>query len=153
MPSAPRRAGRSDARHGEACAERGGSARRSGGDAHYPSGNSGVKRARSAACGKSLAPAVLDRLILDTKRIEAIAQGLGAIAALPDPVGPVIAAWDRPNDFHIERVRVPLGVIGIIYEVRANVIADAGGLCFKAGAAILAALRASIPRRPRRLPP
>src|SRR5690606_10267929 len=70
--------------------------------------------------------------------VEAIAKALEEIAALPDPVGSLIAEWDRPNGLHIERVRVPLGVIGIIYESRPNVTADAGALCLKAGnAAIL----------------
>jgi glutamate-5-semialdehyde dehydrogenase len=82
--------------------------------------------------------AFLDRLALDPKRIEAIAKGLKDIAALPDPVGTVLAKWTRPNGLRIERVRVPLGVIGIVYESRPNVTADAGGLCLKAGnAAIL----------------
>ena len=82
--------------------------------------------------------AFLDRLMLDAKRIEGMAKGLEEIAALPDPVGAVIAAWTRPNGLRIERVRVPLGVVGIIYESRPNVTADAGALCLKAGnAAIL----------------
>ena len=80
----------------------------------------------------------LDRLALDPKRIEGIAKGLEDIAALPDPVGSVLAKWTRPNGLDISRVRVPLGVIGIIYESRPNVTADAGALCLKAGnAAIL----------------
>jgi glutamate-5-semialdehyde dehydrogenase len=80
----------------------------------------------------------LDRLTLDEGRIEAIAQGLDAIVTLPDPVGSIIAGWDRPNGLHIERVRTPLGIIGVIYESRPNVTADAGALCLKAGnAAIL----------------
>jgi glutamate-5-semialdehyde dehydrogenase len=79
-----------------------------------------------------------DRLALDPKRLEAIAAGLEAIAALPDPTGRVLAQWSRPNGLDIERVSVPLGVIGIIYESRPNVTADAGGLALKAGnAAIL----------------
>jgi glutamate-5-semialdehyde dehydrogenase len=83
-------------------------------------------------------PAFLDRLALDPKRIEAMAKGLEEIAALPDPVGSVIASWTRPNGLKIERVRVPLGVVGIIYESRPNVTVDAGALCLKAGnAAIL----------------
>ena len=82
--------------------------------------------------------AFIDRLMLDTKRIEAVAKGLEDIASLPDPVGSVLAQWTRPNGLRIERVRVPLGVIGIIYESRPNVTADAGALCLKAGnAAIL----------------
>jgi glutamate-5-semialdehyde dehydrogenase len=80
----------------------------------------------------------LDRLMLDPKRIESMAAGLEAIAALADPVGSVLARWTRPNGLRIERVRVPLGVIGIVYESRPNVTADAGALCLKAGnAAIL----------------
>jgi glutamate-5-semialdehyde dehydrogenase len=80
----------------------------------------------------------LDRLALDPKRIEGVAKGLEDIAALPDPVGSVLAKWKQPNGLEISRVRVPLGVIGIVYESRPNVTADAGGLCLKAGnAAIL----------------
>src|SRR5262245_10610243 len=82
--------------------------------------------------------AFLDRLLLDPTRVEAMAKGLEEIAALPDPVGVVLAQWTRPNGLKIERVRVPLGVVGIIYESRPNVTADAGALCLKAGnAAIL----------------
>jgi glutamate-5-semialdehyde dehydrogenase len=82
--------------------------------------------------------AFLDRLALDPRRVEAMAKGVEDVAALPDPVGAVIARWTRPNGLVIERVRVPLGVIGIIYESRPNVTADAGALCLKAGnAAIL----------------
>jgi glutamate-5-semialdehyde dehydrogenase len=81
---------------------------------------------------------LLDRLALNPKRVEAMAQGLMDIAALPDPIGTVIAHWTRPNGLQIARVRVPLGVIGIIYESRPNVTADAGALCLKSGnAAIL----------------
>ncbi|HUC63381.1 MAG TPA: glutamate-5-semialdehyde dehydrogenase [Alphaproteobacteria bacterium] len=88
--------------------------------------------------GAALTRASLDRLALDEKRVAAIAHDLDAVALLPDPVGQVIAAWDRPNGLKIERVRTPLGVVGIIYEARPNVTADAGGLCVKAGnAAIL----------------
>jgi len=80
----------------------------------------------------------IDRLLLDDKRVEGIALGLEAIAQLDDPVGTTLAEWTRPNGLKIERVRVPLGVIGIIYESRPNVTADAGALCLKAGnAAIL----------------
>jgi glutamate-5-semialdehyde dehydrogenase len=82
--------------------------------------------------------AILDRLKLDTARIEAMARGVEQIATLPDPVGTVIAEWQRPNGLRIQRVRVPLGVIGIIYESRPNVTCDAGALCLKSGnAAIL----------------
>jgi glutamate-5-semialdehyde dehydrogenase len=82
--------------------------------------------------------AFIDRLTLNEERIEAMAKGLEAIAELPDPVGQSIGDWTRPNGLRIERVRVPLGVIGIIYESRPNVTADAGALCLKSGnAAIL----------------
>ena len=82
--------------------------------------------------------AFIDRLALDEARIGAIASGLEAIAGLPDPVGAVMSSWERPNGLQISRVRVPIGVIGIIYESRPNVTADAGALCMKSGnAAIL----------------
>ena len=81
--------------------------------------------------------AFVDRLRLDDKRVAAIAVGVETIAALPDPVGTVIAAWERPNGMHIEQVRVPLGVIGIIYESRPNVTADAAALSLKAGNAVI----------------
>src|SRR5215831_6679565 len=82
--------------------------------------------------------AFIDRLRLDEKRVAAMADGVDIVAALPDPVGTVIRGWDRPNGMRIEQVRVPLGVIGIIYESRPNVTADAGALALKAGnAAIL----------------
>ena len=82
--------------------------------------------------------AFLDRLTLTARRVEQMAAGIEEIAALADPIGTVIAEWDRPNGLHIERVRTPLGVVGIIYESRPNVTADAGALCLKAGnAAIL----------------
>jgi glutamate-5-semialdehyde dehydrogenase len=82
--------------------------------------------------------AFLDRLTLDAARIEAMAEGLDVIRKLKDPVGTVLASWRRPNGMRIERVRVPLGVVGVIYESRPNVTADAGALCLKAGnAAIL----------------
>ena len=87
---------------------------------------------------KSIAGALLDRLLLNQTRIETMATGLEQIAALEDPVGSVMAEWPRPNGLNIQRVRVPLGVIGIIYESRPNVTADAGALCIKSGnAAIL----------------
>ena len=91
-----------------------------------------------AARRQGLAGALLDRLLLDGRRLEGIARGLEEIARLPDPVGTELARWTRPNGLDIARVRVPLGVIGIVYESRPNVTADAGGLCLKAGnAAIL----------------
>jgi glutamate-5-semialdehyde dehydrogenase len=83
------------------------------------------------------AAAFLDRLALDRKRVMAVADGLEAIAGLADPVGTAMAAWDRPNGMRIERVRVPLGVIGVIYESRPNVTADAGALCLKSGNAVI----------------
>ncbi|HEX6015914.1 MAG TPA: glutamate-5-semialdehyde dehydrogenase [Geminicoccaceae bacterium] len=92
----------------------------------------------AAARGKGLTAAMLDRLELTPGRIEAMAQGLETVAALEDPVGAELARWTRPNGLDIARVRVPLGVVGIIYESRPNVTADAGALCLKAGnAAIL----------------
>ena len=92
----------------------------------------------AAARTKGLTPALLDRLELTPERIEAMAKGVEDVAGLPDPVGRVLAAWDRPNGLKIARVSVPLGVIGIIYESRPNVTADAGALCLKSGnAAIL----------------
>ncbi|WP_374710645.1 glutamate-5-semialdehyde dehydrogenase [Inquilinus ginsengisoli] len=78
-------------------------------------------------------PAFLDRLVLDDKRIEAVAQGLEAVAALPDPIGSVLADWIQPNGMRIQRVRVPLGVVGVIFESRPNVTADAAALCLKSG--------------------
>ncbi|RWP37972.1 glutamate-5-semialdehyde dehydrogenase [Mesorhizobium sp.] len=80
-----------------------------------------------------LSASFMDRLKLDPGRIRAMADGISEIAGLRDPVGDVIAAWDRPNGLHIERVRTPLGVVGVIYESRPNVTADAGALCLKAG--------------------
>jgi glutamate-5-semialdehyde dehydrogenase len=91
-----------------------------------------------AGRGKGLGAALLDRLALGPDRVEAMARGLEEIADLPDPVGQVIAEWERPNGLKISRVRTPLGVIGVIYESRPNVTADAGALCLKSGnAAIL----------------
>jgi len=90
------------------------------------------------AKARGASAAIVDRLALDDKRIEATAAGLEAVAALDDPVGQTIAEWERPNGLKIARVRVPLGVIGIIYESRPNVTADAAALCLKSGnAAIL----------------
>ena len=90
------------------------------------------------ARAKGLRASLIDRLLLDTDRLEGVAAGLESIAALPDPIAMVMAEWSRPNGLAFQRVRTPLGVIGIIYEARPNVTADAGGLCLKAGnAAIL----------------
>ncbi|RUU80352.1 glutamate-5-semialdehyde dehydrogenase [Mesorhizobium sp. M7A.F.Ca.MR.362.00.0.0] len=80
-----------------------------------------------------LSASFMDRLKLDPARVRAMADGIREIAALRDPVGDVMAQWDRPNGLHIERVRTPLGVVGVIYESRPNVTADAGALCLKAG--------------------
>jgi glutamate-5-semialdehyde dehydrogenase len=85
------------------------------------------------ARARGLGPAMLDRLQLDDKRIESMARGQEDIIALPDPLGSIAAEWTRPNGLRIQRVRVPLGVIGIIYESRPNVTADAGALCLKSG--------------------
>ena len=79
----------------------------------------------------------LERLKLDAGRVEAIAAGVAEVAALPDPIGTVVAEWERPNGLRIQRVRVPLGVIGIIYESRPNVTTDAGALCLKSGNAVI----------------
>src|SRR6202023_2608686 len=81
--------------------------------------------------------AFVDRLTLTPQAIEAMASGLETIRKLKDPVGTVMAAWRRPNGMRIERVRVPLGVVGVIYESRPNVTADAGALCLKAGNACI----------------
>jgi len=86
---------------------------------------------------KGLSGAMLDRLALDDKRIEAMAKGIEDILALPDPIGAITAEWTRPNGMRIQRVRVPLGVVGIIYESRPNVTADAGALCLKSGNAVI----------------
>jgi glutamate-5-semialdehyde dehydrogenase len=95
-------------------------------------------RDMEAARARGLSAAMLDRLALDEQRVEAMARGVEEIAALADPIGSTIAHWTRPNGLDISRVRVPLGVIGIIYESRPNVTCDAGALCLKSGnAAIL----------------
>ncbi|MCU0802903.1 MAG: glutamate-5-semialdehyde dehydrogenase, partial [Rhodobacteraceae bacterium] len=86
---------------------------------------------------KGLSPAMMDRLVLDEGRIRGIVDGLRTVAEQPDPVGRVLAAWDRPNGLHIQRVATPLGVVGVIYESRPNVTADAGALCLKAGNAVI----------------
>ncbi|MDT1061550.1 glutamate-5-semialdehyde dehydrogenase [Paracoccus sp. CPCC 101403] len=89
------------------------------------------------AAAKGLAPSMMDRLRLDGPRIRAMAEGLRAVAAQPDPVGRVLAEWDRPNGLHIQRVATPLGVIGVIYESRPNVTADAAALALKSGNAVI----------------
>ena len=90
-----------------------------------------------AAQASGATGAMLDRLKLDAGRVEAMAAGVGQIAQLADPIGTVTAEWTRPNGLRIQRVRVPLGVIGIIYESRPNVTADAGALCLKSGNAVI----------------
>jgi glutamate-5-semialdehyde dehydrogenase len=87
--------------------------------------------------GEGLSAALRDRLRLDDARVEAMARGLAEIAAARDPIGARLAEWSRPNGMQIQRVCVPLGVIGIIYESRPNVTADAGGLCLKSGNAVI----------------
>jgi glutamate-5-semialdehyde dehydrogenase len=91
----------------------------------------------AAARGNDLPNAMIDRLALDPERLEAIAAGLEAVVDLPDPLGRRLASWTRPNGLSIERVSVPLGVIGMIYESRPNVTADAAGLCLKSGNAVI----------------
>ena len=86
---------------------------------------------------KGLSPAMMDRLALDEDRIRGIVDGLRTVADQKDPVGEVMAEWDRPNGLHIRRVRTPLGVVGVIYESRPNVTADAGALCLMAGNAVI----------------
>jgi glutamate-5-semialdehyde dehydrogenase len=95
------------------------------------------ERDMAAARAAKLSGALLDRLNLDVSRVEGIARSIEEVLGLPDPIGTVAAEWDRPNGLHIERVRVPLGVIGIIYESRPNVTADAGALCLKSGNAVI----------------
>jgi glutamate-5-semialdehyde dehydrogenase len=92
---------------------------------------------REGPKARQLSGSMLDRLLLDAKRVEAMARGIEDVAALPDPIGDVLADWARPNGLRIQRVRVPLGVIGIIYESRPNVTADAGALCLKSGNAVI----------------
>lgn len=95
------------------------------------------ERDMQAGRDKQLSAAMLDRLLLDADRVEAMAQGIETVAALPDPLGRVTDEWERPNGLRIQRVTVPLGVIGIIYESRPNVTADAGALCLKSGNAVI----------------
>jgi glutamate-5-semialdehyde dehydrogenase len=94
-------------------------------------------RDMEAARTKGISKAFLDRLELNDKRIDGIIEAVQTIAELPDPVGTIISEWDRPNGLHIERVRTPLGVIGVIFESRPNVTADAGALCIKSGNAVI----------------
>ena len=94
-------------------------------------------RDMSAARAANLGGALLDRLALDESRVESMARGIEAVMALADPIGIATAEWEQPNGLRIQRVRVPLGVIGIIYESRPNVTADAGALCLKSGNAVI----------------
>ena len=89
------------------------------------------------AKSRGLSAALLDRLALDEARLAAVCGGLLTIASMPDPLGRVLAEWQRPNGLAIQRIAVPLGVIGIIYESRPNVSADAAALCIKAGNAVI----------------
>ncbi|HNF59066.1 MAG TPA: glutamate-5-semialdehyde dehydrogenase, partial [Elusimicrobiota bacterium] len=84
-----------------------------------------------------LAPALVDRLALTPRRVDDMARGLREIAALPDPLGEVLSNWDRPNGLNVKKVRVPLGVVAMIYEARPNVTVDATGLCLKSGNAVI----------------
>jgi glutamate-5-semialdehyde dehydrogenase len=95
------------------------------------------KKDLAAGENKGLSAAMLDRLMLDEARIAAMADGLREVAALPDPVGEVTKMWKRPNNLMVGKMRIPLGVIGIIYEARPNVTADAAALCLKAGNAVI----------------
>jgi glutamate-5-semialdehyde dehydrogenase len=88
---------------------------------------------QGTAAAAGVAPAVIDRLRLDSRRVESMAEGLRKVARLDDPVGEVVAGWTRPNGLRISQVRVPLGVVGVIYENRPNVTSDAAGLCLKSG--------------------
>ncbi|RDV84306.1 glutamate-5-semialdehyde dehydrogenase [Ammonifex thiophilus] len=94
-------------------------------------------RDMEAARAKGLSKALLDRLMLNEKRLREMAQGLRDIVKLPDPVGEIVAMWKRPNGLMIGQMRVPLGVVGMIYEARPNVTVDAAGLCLKAGNAVV----------------
>ena len=102
-------------------------------------GNVLAANAKDLAYGreKGLTDAMMDRLALDEDRIRDIIDSLRSIAEQPDPVGRILAEWDRPNGLHIQRVATPLGVVGVIYESRPNVTADAGALCLKAGNAVI----------------
>ena len=91
----------------------------------------------TAAQEKGLSSAMVDRLVLDENRIKSMADGLREVAALPDPVGEITGMWRRPNGLQVGRMRIPLGVIGIIFESRPNVTADAAGLCLKSGNAVI----------------
>ncbi|MBW2619433.1 MAG: aldehyde dehydrogenase family protein, partial [Deltaproteobacteria bacterium] len=95
------------------------------------------KKDVDAAQRNGLSAAMIDRLLLSDQVMESMAEGLRDVAALPDPVGEVTGMWTRPNRLQVGRVRIPLGVIGFIYESRPNVTADAAGLCLKSGNAVI----------------
>ena len=105
--------------------------------AHVPAILAANKKDVDAAIKADLKPSFIDRLALDEARTEAMAKGLEDIAALPDPLGRVLDAWDRPNGLQISRVATPLGVLGVIYEARPNVTIDAAGLAVKSGNAVI----------------
>src|ERR1039457_1533968 len=90
-----------------------------------------------AAKAKGVKAALLDRLALDQKKIQTMAKELKEVSALPDPIGAILSSWTRPNGLIISQVRVPLGVVGIIYESRPNVTADSAGICIKSGNAVI----------------
>jgi glutamate-5-semialdehyde dehydrogenase len=91
----------------------------------------------AAAKAKGVKPALLDRLALDTKKVQTMAKELREVAALPDPVGTILNTWTRPNGLIISQVRVPMGVVGVIYESRPNVTSDSAGICIKSGNAVI----------------
>ena len=98
----------------------------------------------AAAKKAGMNEAMQDRLLLNPARVEGMAKGLDDIVALPDPVGALVEEWQRPNGLSISRVRVPIGVIGVIYEARPNVTADAGALCIKSGNVVVQIGRAHV---------
>ncbi|MEJ2200761.1 MAG: glutamate-5-semialdehyde dehydrogenase [Desulfuromonadaceae bacterium] len=104
---------------------------------HAPALMAANEQDLEAAAQRGLAAAMIDRLVLNESRIKAMADGLREVAALPDPVGEVTGMWRRPNGIQVGRMRIPLGVIGIVYESRPNVTADAAGLCLKSGNAVI----------------
>jgi glutamate-5-semialdehyde dehydrogenase len=95
------------------------------------------KKDVEAATTKGVKAALLDRLSLDQKKIQTMAKELREVSALPDPIGAILSSWIRPNGLIISQVRVPLGVVGIIYESRPNVTADSAGICIKSGNAVI----------------
>ena len=90
-----------------------------------------------AAKAKGLKAALLDRLALDQKKIQTMAKDMREVSALPDPIGTILSTWTRPNGLIISQVRVPLGVVGVIYESRPNVTSDSAGICIKSGNAVI----------------